>query len=403
MNHRGTPSPARAVVAHPALLVVCGFLVPLLLRYNAVLLSYALEQLHGNDFGKFYYAVQAWVHGSSLYASTVATRVTIAGVTHEFPDLNPPHFHLLVWPFVGLPLSQAFYLWIALNGGSAVVAAVLLCRGLRWRPHITLWLPAAVAALLCASTGAIFFTGQYVGLMMVPTALAWRAAREGRHYAAGAWLGLLISVKPFLGLFILVWVVRREWVSLLTASVACGLAFGVGAAVFGVGAHRDWLQALQGVSWPWADMNGSLQAVLARALQPSPAFTPVLHAPRWIRPLWLLSVLSVAAWTAAASRRSVDHAFTVTVLGALLISPLGWVYYLWLVLPAAAGLWWGRMPRLALVGAVGLSVPFLLTRVASTESALATLTIGSTYTWATLALWIAAVQTPAPAPPSAAE
>jgi hypothetical protein len=273
-----------------------------------------------------------------------------------------------------------------------VASAILIIRELHLQPRWRHLLPITAAVLACGATGAIAITGQFTGFLLLPLAIAWRSARRGEEAALGLWLGLLISIKPFLALFVPVLAVRRQWLAATTSMAALIGCFVLGLAVFGLPAHRDWILALTNVDWSWAAMNGSWQGLLARSLGPSPYASALTNAPHLIRPLWLLAAGITGLATLLASRRSINHAFAGTVLGALLISPLGWVYYIWLVLPGAVGLWRHNVPTIARVGLVALLVPYfgpLLGR----SGPWATLTIGSVYTWATLALWIGVLAT----------
>jgi hypothetical protein len=97
----------------------------------------------------------------------------------------------------------------------------------------------------------------------------------------------------------------------------------------------------------------------------------------------------------------VDAAFLVLVLAALLVSPLGWVYYLPLVTgPALAAA--TRRPMLdrpgwlrgLLLGSVALFyVPFEVAE-AWQPSRMATLTLASVYAWGLLGWWTALVLRP---------
>ena len=94
-----------------------------------------------------------------------------------------------------------------------------------------------------------------------------------------------------------------------------------------------------------------------------------------------------------------DHAFLLLFVGAILSSPLGWVYYLplgygpilgWM----GAGRGWDGLATLSrgalagvLVGLALLYVPHETT-AAWQPSGFASLTIASTYFWATLCLWV---------------
>jgi hypothetical protein len=167
---------------------------------------------------------------------------------------------------------------------------------------------------------------------MVSATLAWRAAKHGKWAASGAWLGFLSSHKPFVLIFIawLLW--QRRWrgvivsCAVLIASVACGEL------VFGPSIYQHWQQALREdvPAWGWLYVNASAWAPWARAFGPSPVFT---HAaiPTIAVTSALASATAVAGVTAWRLRRGmdVDLAWSVLWSAALLISPLGWTYYLW--------------------------------------------------------------------------
>jgi hypothetical protein len=299
--------------------------------------------------------------------------------------------HLVVWPFAALPLETALAVWTAVNAAAAFTAGVLVIRELHLKvaPHHIL--PALVGILAAAATGTILATGQLTGLLLVPLVLAWRSARHGHWTSAGAWLGVLISVKPFLALFVPYLLLERQWKGTIALIATVVGTFVIGLCVFGWQAHVDWFGALRQVSWAWTRMNGSLQGLLARTLAPSPEFTPFADAP--CSRGFVVPRRSRGSLSFVVAKRSVDHAFASLILGALLISPLGWVYYLWLVLPPALALWHLRAPVTVWLGLAALATPYI-SIAAGQPSPWMTLTIGALYTWATLLLWIGVARTP---------
>jgi len=377
------------LVRHPLLQISFGVLAVALLQFNLLLLRTAAG-LHWNDFGKFYYAVQSWRAGLSMYAPTPATDMAVGVARMQLLDMNPPHFHLLVLPLLPWEVQQAGMLWTAVNLTAALLAVALTIRETRARVHPSRILPVVCLALMSASTGANAVTAQCTGLLMLPTTAAWIAARGNRWTRCGLWLGVLISIKPFLGLFIPTLMLLRQWRALAALVLAAAACLAAGLLVFGRSAYQDWFAALRDVRWTWAAMNGSIMAIIARSADRSPVFTPVALLAPLVVPLWLACSAMVAALSLRATRRSVDHAFGVTVLASLLISPLGWVYYLWLAVPGCAALWRTRVPPMALGGLAILCIPVFAT-VTGQPHALATITIGSSYVWATLALWGASV------------
>jgi hypothetical protein len=104
----------------------------------------------------------------------------------------------------------------------------------------------------------------------------------------------------------------------------------------------------------------------------------------------LAAAVVVGLWTLRAVVRSghdIDRAFAMMMLAALLVSPLGWVYYWWLpVGPMAALL---RRPPAAFWIAAPLMAAPLFVVTAGQPNGWMTVTVGSAYFWATLLAWAA--------------
>jgi alpha-1,2-mannosyltransferase len=330
-----------------------------------------------------------------MYAASLATRHLVnATESWDLLDMNPPHFHLALIPFLPFELRTAAILWLLLNLAAAGTAGVLLVQTLRLRPRVGQILPIVVAVLLCDATYATVVTGQFTGLLLLGTVLAWRAARGDQWLTAGAWLGLLIGVKPFLVLFVPYLLVTKRWSALASAAAVGAASFAIGLAYFGWAAHREWLAALGAVDWAWASMNGSAWALFTRALTRTPQFAPIVLAPTLARVLSLIAAI-VITWVTVylARRRSVDQAFALILTGALLVSPLGWIYYLWMAIGPCLALWHEHRPRVLWFAVPFLALPYFVALIGQPSPWL-TLTIGSACTWGMFLLWLAVVRTP---------
>src|SRR5262245_45644209 len=83
-------------------------------------------------------------------------------------------------------------------------------------------------------------------------------------------------------------------------------------------------------------MNGSVEGLLSRTFADNPFFHPLLDAPEFVRPasriigIAIALLATIAVWRDSSSQR-VDRAFVILGLTALLVTPLGWIYYLWIV------------------------------------------------------------------------
>ena len=313
--------------------------------------------------------------------------------------MNPPHFQLLMLPLARLRPSTALGAWWALSLICAGFTVSLISQELRlrWTPSRALWAFAFVVG--SAATGTVIATGQLTFLLVLPVTAAWIATRRGDWNRAAYILGLLASIKPFFGIFALYLLLTRQLGALarmITSVAAIALA---GVAIVGLEPYGAWIRALSAVDWAWAPMNGAVLGVLARTLAPNPFFRPLVVAQELITPLWILGIIGVATSTfwvlLRDTARQPDRTFAGLLLAAQLVSPLGWVYYLWfaagpLVAVVRGGTFFAnrsRMPTVLLcLSFIGLLCPHILT-IAGGGWPWAGLTLGSTYSWTTLFLW----------------
>ena len=395
---RAAPEVLRGAAIKLALLV--GFLLAVGWNGYLLLLQWALDL---NDLGKFYYDTRAFLEGQEMYAPSPATSIPVSpDERREFLNMNPPHFHLLILPLALLPPAAAFGVWLStgLFALGATAAAALREAALEARASAG-WLAVWILFALSEPFGSNMVTGQIAFHLMPLVAWAWIAARRGRERQLGVALGLAIAIKPFLGLF-LPWLLLCRRFEALGFAIGAGVAsLALGFAVFGVETHLAWIDALGTVDWHWASMNASLYGFLDRVLGLSPHYTPLWLAEAAIAPLWLAGSALIGAGTFASlfverDRADSDRAFALLLSAALLISPLGWVYYLPLAAPPAiahfatrqrGGPGWLPLERGLLAAAVGLLMLPHIVLWALAEPAPATATLGSAYFWGLLALW----------------
>lgn len=367
-------------------------------------LARVMISLHMNDFGRFYYSARAFLERRDMYAPSPATPWA-AGVVqgaHQLLNLNPPHFHLLLLPLAILTPEAAVAVWMLASIFAFVLSLLLIAREIDFVTSGTRVVLLVLFGLACSATQAVFITGQLAFLMLLPVTLCWRDARHGRWVRAGAWLGVLVSVKLFFLIFVPYLIGGRRWKAVAAMTGAAALCLATGLIVFGVDSYSSWIGALrQSGDWAWLGMNASALGMFQRTLTTTPIFQPVALAPGLVR-LWILAagaitVTTLAAAMVDASADATDRAFAFLLVAAQLISPVGWVYYLWFAAGPLAALTLARdqMPvrsystngrwltAIALAGLVTpITAPYYFQR-----SALATLTIGSVYFWATFALW----------------
>jgi len=386
----------RAVIG---LAVVVSIL--LFVLYHAAIVRVMIFRLQLNDFGKFYFSAQYFLDGTDMYAERLATTLQF-GVddTHQFLNMNPPHFHLLLLPLARLEPMTALAVWGFMGLAGLLVSAWLITRelGIRWTVSRVLW--STLAVLACSSTGAVIMTGQLTFHLLPLVTLAWIAGRRQAWLRAGLWLGVIAAVKPNLGLFGLCLIAIGQWRAAFAMGAAVAASFGVGLLIFGWDAHVRWIAAIQAIDWTWAPMNGSWSGFFTRVFQGGASLHPLIAAPFLVMPLTALASLatvgiSVRQMARSLPRISADHFFAIGLLAAQLTSPLGWIYYLWLAAGPLLAIWLTareRPDRWRDI-AIWLALPGLLWPLplfaAGVYEWWQPPTFRSIYTWTTLWLWVA--------------
>jgi alpha-1,2-mannosyltransferase len=315
--------------------------------------------------------------------------------------MNPPHFHLLVLPLARLSPGLAVTIWIGLSLFALVVSLLVIGREMKiqWTPVRVL--AAAAGTLAFAGTQSFFVTGQLSLLLLLALTICWVAARHDRWPLAGALLGACLSIKPFLLIFLPYLLGTRRFRALTVTLVTAAGAFLVGLLVFGPAAYASWYRALAASGdWAWTVMNASAFGFFRRAFDAQPIATPLVIAPRlvrgWIAAAALVGIVTFIAAIRDRATGAIDRAFGLLLVAAQLISPLGWIYYLWLPAGPVAAAAFGSRPDgsrrraargLAIAAAIGFAWPMPLL-MAFQPHAWATLLVASIYFWATLALWM---------------
>ena len=382
----------------------------LLVFWNSFLAYTAIQRLQSRDFSRFFYATLAFWEGNDMYGPTVATLCRWSELFSEHLwDLNPPHFHVFIMPLIEFSLRDAFLVWGIINCLALFISLHLIAKIIA--PDLTVMqgLLALIGLLAFSGTGTLLLSGQLSFLILLPLTLAWYCARKTQWIKTGLLLGCVSSLKPFLLIFFPYLVFRKHLRAASSFVLSFFFFFTIGLLVFGLKAHLSWVQALYSVSWEWPAANVSILGALTRLFSENPIFMPILDAPHLAGPIWIIGSLLVGSVTLRiisldSSQHSIDRAFALLPLSALLISPLGWVLYLFFSIGPLLSLckdkkWLSSSNRtgirflrncLLLSSLPGLIVPsFLL--IIFQPNPLATVFIGSLYFWCTLALWMSIV------------
>lgn len=358
MNPLTTGARARAIR------LICSLLAAFGASLILTAVTSARARVSDIDFQVFYESAQAWTAARDLYATA-----------REYPNLNPPHFVVAFAPLTRWPEHTAVLILTIVNLAGFLAVGVLIWRELRLPRTFTAITIAVAAAGFCVGLLVGLEEGHPIGLLALCSTGAWAAHRRDRHALAGVLAGVLISLKPFFACLLIAALVRRHWrLVAMAISIAAALT-SAGALLAGPHSMARWLETGRHVTWFHHPMNASLAGLFARA--------------GWDWPSWTAAVALLLAVTGLALRRSssLDKEWLAAGLASLLLSPLGWVYYVPLLAGPLAAVARHR-PRVLAAGA-GLVWPVPALMTVTSPEGLAAVTICSITTWSLLAMWAA--------------
>jgi hypothetical protein len=317
-----------------------GWLAVLAVVYGLVI--YFVSS-YRSDFAVFYASLQFLLHGQDIYAPVPFNAFDQIQMQHTgrltlHPNLNPPFFTLLLSPLGWLSYQTAFRVWSLMSLGFGAIGMVLLQRAGNKRDTDYL-LVTLILLFAYFPTLTNVLIGQTALLIFMLVTGGWIAAQQGRERLSGILLGLAFAIKLFLGLFLLYFLLQRRWrltAWLLVAFAASGL---LGLIALGPDAYRHYLQALDSVTWQSSNWNASAYGFFSRIFGGSEN-RPLINAPAFGKALYYLLAATLTILLAWLLRRHQhilpgvrdDLGFSFTLVAALLISPLGWMYYFPLLL-----------------------------------------------------------------------
>jgi alpha-1,2-mannosyltransferase len=222
----------------------------------------------------------------------------------------------------------------------------------------------------------VFVNGNMVWPLALAFTWAWRLARRDRLPVSAAVLGVLVTMKPFLGMFGLFFLVRRQWRALGAMAGASLISLVLAVALTGTDAFAAWLRAVARISWYDVRFNSSVLGFLARVWAPEPI--------AWAAIALLIVAITLGVLKARAASLSREWLFVF--IASLLAAPLGWRYYLCLAVgPLVATL--VSVPARSAVAVSLCAVAISPAIPLATNSAALRGTVGSIPMWAALTAW----------------
>jgi hypothetical protein len=349
-----------------------GVLLALATLYAAVVIPIQLHK--GGDLAPELRQSERLLRGEALYAATNR----VEGVWW------PPFSALALVPFTLLarasfPLAKVAW---AIVSVACLAWSVAHVRAPTWQ---------RVALATAAVAVPIQTNFEHANINTILLALVVAAAADvtnGREGRAGLWIGIATALKAFPGLLLAYLAYRRRWRAFLI-----GIGVAVGLTVLALLPHgpgevvpvmREWLFLVGNSSDVASGSNQSLAALVSR-LGASPAAG-------WVVALLCLTGAAVAFRHRPPTSDGMARELAVVTVLAVLLSPIAWVHYYVLLLPAWAVVfeqsdpipaprwsWW----RAGVAGAALATSGLLTVGPRSLRSALLH---GSIYAWGALLL-----------------
>jgi Glycosyltransferase family 87 len=182
------------------------------------------EQTQARDFASYYYAVEVGRAGGDPYS-----KAELNAAAREDGFRNGVHPFLYAPPFLlgmswvsALALPDAFHLWFWLDELLAIASALVLWRWWRDLSPSSTWVIAVLFGLLNAiPNNHAMGQANFPGLVLALAGL-WQTDK-GRPWVGGALMGAACMMKMSPALFVVWWLVRREWRAALAAVIAAAL------------------------------------------------------------------------------------------------------------------------------------------------------------------------------------
>ena len=284
------------------------------------------------DFGRFYYSTKAFLSNHEMYGPTPGTFTPISPLFGQHLwDLNPPHFHLLLFPLIFFSPHQGLAIWATLSIMALALCAYLVISELKISLSFTQWNLFLIAFLACSATGFLIRTAQVPLIFLLPFTLSWLSARRGNWSLAGLYLGLLASAKLLFLIFLPYLLFRKTSRGAVTFLITFLSCFGLGLLVFGLPTYLSWLNVLTQIDWAWISNNASILGFFTRTFSENPLYQPIMIKaniyPFFIFTTIAIGTISVFTTASDSDQNTTDRSFAILLIASFLISPVAWIYY----------------------------------------------------------------------------
>lgn len=308
----------------------------------------AAQHAEKKDFMRFYQASTAYWQQQNIYKPTInKVLVSIKPektqlYTHH-DNLASPFFILLFLPFALVKSKTAFIVWSYLNLAMCLASLRIILH------EYQLFTSESLLGRFCLLLGFICYPiysntlfGQVGALLLFLLTISWYSWRQQHRSKLGFYLGIASLIKPFFGLFGLLFLLQKNWRGMTSYTMTFLLGLLLSTLIFGKSIYLTYFHILQQAHWYTSSLNFSLLGFYSRvfgiAHETNQAYWPIAHLSIILTALssllLLVGLYRLQRKTVATSAN--ELVFGYTSISMLLISPLCWQYYLpLLILPSA--------------------------------------------------------------------
>ena len=337
---------------HLLILLIC-VLIFLSACYLSAVNLLSSRSYDRTDFGKFYNSSLLFFSGNNIYEGWVYTSADLHQKTQSKPklrltNLNTPLLALIMLPFGWLSYSAALWVWTIISLFAGVLSVLLLQRvfgNRQWSSSIIL----ITGFFAYYPTFINISAGQVELITLLLLVVGWILGRQQQDKWAGIVLGISFSIKLFVGLFLILFLLRRQWRILKWMLISVFVSALIAMLLMGKPVYWQYLHVFEQVKWYSASWNASLYGFLMRVFgSPLEKNATLFYIPDLVSYLTVFGV-GIIMWGMLQVTRmqkenvklqdwvkKYDLSFSYTIVAMLLISPLAWIYYFpSLILPLA--------------------------------------------------------------------
>jgi hypothetical protein len=310
-----------------------GWLLIILLQYG-LSFYFLLKQKLVSDFSSFYWSAKYYSEGINPY-------LQITHLSNLPINLNPPFFleSLLLW--TELNYQTALLIWTVALFLLGIFGALLTFYLSLPNYFKKYWSVFLLIYLSMYSTMVSNGLGQIGSILLVFIMAGYYFFLKEQEYLAGFFWGWIAAIKLFPALLFIFVLSEKRYTVFWTMVLTCLVAFLLPLLKMGPDIYSTYFKVLDNVDWYQNNWNASLFGYLIRLFLVQGPNHNLLTIKLIYLGISLISLIWYIKKISDFKNRAIPHhAFCLTLLMMLLLSPLGWQYYFSLILMPYTIIWY---------------------------------------------------------------